>query len=340
MAIQETDYDALFSRYSATNKGYLEDEYLAELLQSLIDVSPLSAQSPHQQMNTKRKLLRMKKSIKMPIINRGTYIRTFAIDSVIESFLNSFPNEKTQVVSLGAGSDTRVFRYSNRPNLRWIECDFEQTVKLKKCAILKSTKLRNCLGIDEQLPTNNEEFKSLSSTIDTPSYLLQALDLNEFTDFRQLDIHDVPTIVLAECVFCYLPDSTCNNILSLLNTSISNCSFLIYDPMGGEQSDNFGKVMVNNLAQRNISMPNLMKYGTLDAQNVRFQALGLNLNVALATIDHVMETWLSQEELARISKLEFLDELEECKLLFKHYCLIVLYKGWKPEQSFQVKAIA
>src|SRR5579859_924893 len=39
----------------------------------------------------------------------GTYVRTRAIDRLIKSFLTSSPEKLKQIVSLGAGTDTRFF---------------------------------------------------------------------------------------------------------------------------------------------------------------------------------------------------------------------------------------
>lgn len=51
-----------------------------------------------------------------PVINRGTYVRTMALDRLMEGFIASMTNSgppssrrSIQVVSLGAGTDTRYF---------------------------------------------------------------------------------------------------------------------------------------------------------------------------------------------------------------------------------------
>jgi [phosphatase 2A protein]-leucine-carboxy methyltransferase len=52
-----------------------------------------------------------------PLINRGTYARITALDQALDAFLHSCKQlqaTQCQVISLGAGSDTRFFRYKVR----------------------------------------------------------------------------------------------------------------------------------------------------------------------------------------------------------------------------------
>jgi [phosphatase 2A protein]-leucine-carboxy methyltransferase len=46
---------------------------------------------------------------KAPLINIGTHHRTVALDAVVDSFLATAGGD-AQIVSLGAGSDTRFWR--------------------------------------------------------------------------------------------------------------------------------------------------------------------------------------------------------------------------------------
>ncbi|RMD40394.1 hypothetical protein DV735_g4712, partial [Chaetothyriales sp. CBS 134920] len=82
-----TDNDATTSRVSAVDAGYLDDPF-AKLLSGVGDVAR-----------------------RLPLMNRGTYIRTTGIDKIVQAFLSSAPSQqRKQIISLGAGSDTRYFR--------------------------------------------------------------------------------------------------------------------------------------------------------------------------------------------------------------------------------------
>jgi [phosphatase 2A protein]-leucine-carboxy methyltransferase len=93
-AVRATDGDAALARYSAVNKGYLADPYALAL-------APRGArlQPPRP-----------------PLIHVGTHARVWALDYLVNSFLDRAQSEgkKVQIVSLGAGSDTRFWRLSVR----------------------------------------------------------------------------------------------------------------------------------------------------------------------------------------------------------------------------------
>ena len=85
-AIRSTDTDAAQARLSAVNKGYfLDDVFIQHLVQRARFVLP-----------------------RPPLINIGTYVRSSAIDALVNAWIDTSP--KVQIVSLGAGSDTRYFR--------------------------------------------------------------------------------------------------------------------------------------------------------------------------------------------------------------------------------------
>lgn len=88
-AIRATDADASHARVSAVRKHYLDDPFIAFLVPRahLVPTRP-------------------------PLINIGTYVRSEAIDELVMGWLKyaSADGKKAQIVSLGAGSDTRFWR--------------------------------------------------------------------------------------------------------------------------------------------------------------------------------------------------------------------------------------
>ena len=73
------------------DKGYLTDPF-ASLFYSSPSTGPAGPSKP-------------------PLINIGTHHRTYAIDLLVDRFFAACGESGGQVVSLGAGSDTRFFRY-------------------------------------------------------------------------------------------------------------------------------------------------------------------------------------------------------------------------------------
>jgi [phosphatase 2A protein]-leucine-carboxy methyltransferase len=88
-AIRQTDTDASQARLSAVRKGYLKDPFASYFVPE-----------PHLAPN------------RSPLINLGTYVRSRALDELILSWINkaAADGRKVQIVSLGAGSDTRFWR--------------------------------------------------------------------------------------------------------------------------------------------------------------------------------------------------------------------------------------
>ena len=92
-AIRQTDNDAALARLSAVKKGYILDQFI----QHLVPRANLQLPRP-------------------PLINVGTFVRSAAIDDILFDWLGATEQlgKKCQIVSLGAGSDTRFWRIAVR----------------------------------------------------------------------------------------------------------------------------------------------------------------------------------------------------------------------------------
>lgn len=89
-AIRSTDSDAALARLSAVQKQYLTDPYIRHLV-------------PRAHFQPPRP----------PLINVGTHARSTAIDGLVDDFMRIAAHSNSggcQIVSLGAGSDTRFWR--------------------------------------------------------------------------------------------------------------------------------------------------------------------------------------------------------------------------------------
>lgn len=89
--IRLTDNDAALAKLSAVRQKYLSDPFIKYF------VPRANFQPPRP-----------------PLINVGTFVRTVAIDDLVEQWIDLSTKEgrKCQIVSLGAGSDTRFWRLS------------------------------------------------------------------------------------------------------------------------------------------------------------------------------------------------------------------------------------
>ena len=193
----------------------------------------------------------------------GTYVRTVAIDTLVGDFLASnrtvdngesdMPSQLSedlatpvQIISLGAGTDTRFFRLRQRygaqlaRRLRYHEIDFPDTGKTKIDSIDRASFVSQLLrdtareshkvrrqedtsdsnvsgtNADDSLVSFSEDKNSLQS----PAYSFHALDLRRLAD-DEASIADLlpgvqpnaPTLVLSECCLTYFSVTTANAIL-------------------------------------------------------------------------------------------------------------------------------
>ncbi|EAW22466.1 protein C-terminal leucine carboxyl O-methyltransferase ppm1 [Aspergillus fischeri NRRL 181] len=328
--VQGTDNDASVSRLSAVEIGYLEDPFARAL-------TPPGSE-------TRR----------LPIINRGTYVRTTAIDRLVARFLEGPSQTKKQIISLGAGSDTRVFRLlssrssSSSPDLIYHEIDFSANTAAKIKFIRAAPLLQRTLGIGS---AQNVAIPDSGDALHSPTYHLHPVDLRTLAasastttsrspsspnptekDQPPCPLQGVdptlPTLLISECCLVYLSPREATDVVEYFAKTLFPASvplgLIIYEPI--RPDDAFGRTMVANLATRGIQLQTLHEYASLEAQRRRLREHGLDSGQAAADIDFIWERWVSETEKERVAGLEMLDEVEEWQLLARHYCVAW---GWR-----------
>ncbi|KAH9250772.1 hypothetical protein BASA81_011426 [Batrachochytrium salamandrivorans] len=165
--VRGTNDDALACKHSAVAAGYLADPFIKAFLK----------RSPR----------------KAPVINRGTYSRTAALDMLVTKFLTSSAQTthihttqlsksalqtvaNKQIISLGAGSDTRylLLKAAGLNPHRYIEIDYPQVTAKKAQALMKDKDTRQMIDLD-----HGQVFGG-GTGITTDSYWLIPGDLREF----------------------------------------------------------------------------------------------------------------------------------------------------------------
>lgn len=303
--IQGTDTDAAVSRLSAVSVGYLDDPY-----------AQYFAQSPP----TRR----------LPIINRGTYTRTTALDALVDSFLSSDGDEADassprQIVSLGAGTDTRPFMiYAQRRGRPVIyhEVDFEVVSSRKLRTVQTNARLS---GVLTDLSAQEDSTTwTARPVVGSGEYLCHGLDLRKLQEPGEEELipglrTDIPTLLLSECCLCYLSPQQASGVLDYFTSRIPSLATVIYEPV--RPHDAFGQVMVSNLAARRIQMPTLSLYPEPEDQANRLKEAGFDV-VRQMTIGDIWQAWVHPDEKARLDEMEGLDEVEEWQLLAAHYIVV------------------
>jgi [phosphatase 2A protein]-leucine-carboxy methyltransferase len=79
----------------------------------------------------------------------------------------------------------------------------------------------------------------------------------------------------------------------------------------------------------------LTAYPTLEKQSTRLRESGFVTGQNAVDIDFAHDYWMGRDELRRISRLEMLDEMEEWRLLARHYCLTW---GWTKGEGSELSS--
>lgn len=332
-AIQSTDTDALTSRLSAIHAGYLDDAFSDMFLPAQ---GPGEAQGPRGRVR------------KMPVINRGTYVRCVAVDALVREFLRGGGGGTPrggasegggftrQIVSLGAGSDSRYFRmraekWDGWETVVYHEVDYGGVVARKKEVLVRESAAGGRLaGVLSGVRTLDAEAEGGDGAVlegNAGGYTLHDIDLRTIPSRppswlpRNMD-PSLPTLLLSECLLLYLPPTDGTALLSRFAAQLPHLGVALYEPLTGGPGDPFGDTMLANLAARGLVLGSLRAYPSVEAQLGRLRAVGLE-RVEGRTVREWWERGVGAEEKARVGRVEMLDEVEEWELLAGHY-----FVGW------------
>ncbi|MCO5570010.1 hypothetical protein L7F22_023725 [Adiantum nelumboides] len=237
-AIRSTDNDAVGSRIAAIQHHYLDADRTRSFSR------PVSAATTRP-----------------PIINIGTYLRCRAIDSLVASFVEQGTGKK-QIISLGAGSDSRYWRLHAQPATRarlrhYVELDFAELTTSKVAKVVRHQELLSAVASEEADVRISPNRASLQSA----SYSLLACDLRtlETSESVTQSLQGVldptlDTLILAECVLAYLHPASSTSLLQHLAETLERPYAICYEMcVAGDASGDaaepskFGAVMLNNL---------------------------------------------------------------------------------------------
>lgn len=269
-------------------------------------------------------------------------MRTAGIDRLVWQFLSvTYPGVK-QIISFGAGSDTRYFRLLDGAlnlNLIYHEIDFpvncaQKIVRIKQNPqLLQRIQSAHTAGADITFADNDTALYS-------PNFNIHPIDLRKFSKSFPSTTDEVPvirnlnsassTLLISECCLCYLSPTDTDEILKNFSKNIipseSPLALVLYEPI--RPNDSFGRMMVSNLASRGIVLQTLERFSTLSRQRQRLRDCGFTTTQRAADVDFIWENWISEDEKERVAGLEMMDELEEWHLLAQHYCIAW---GWRED---------
>ncbi|KAF7721405.1 hypothetical protein EC973_004711 [Apophysomyces ossiformis] len=267
--------------------------------------------------------------------------------------------QQKQIVSLGAGYDTRYFMIKSghldqgaplaTKLARYFEVDFPELATKKALTIKRYKDLNQLLG-----PPDNIKIDKGGMELSSHDYCLIGEDLRAWNNVVERLVHygldkrqavlflvgcrktkfvecSAPTLFLSECVFIYLAPEDSNTILEWITHNMTNTMFALYEQIRPE--DAFGQMMIRNLRSRNIELKGIHAFPALVDQENRFKNLGWD-NATAVDINAIHDQCLTKSDIARMTRLEILDELEEWRLLAGHYCIAWAYKSKDTKEAF------
>uniref|UniRef100_A0A7N8WSM3 Leucine carboxyl methyltransferase 1 n=1 Tax=Mastacembelus armatus TaxID=205130 RepID=A0A7N8WSM3_9TELE len=222
---------------------------------------------------------------KAPEINRGYYARVQGVNHLLDAFIRKTERD-CQVINLGAGLDTTFWRLKDENLLprKFFEVDFPTVVARKIHNIKTKPPLSKPI-----IETHSTDSLLLDAhSLDSDHYCIIGADLRDISNLdeklKKFQLNpELPTLLLSECVLVYMTPSQSSNLVHWAADTFHTAMFVNY-----EQKERF------------------LKTGWAHADALD-----------MMTIYSV----LPQDDVARIERLEFLDEKELLQQLLQHYSI-------------------
>ncbi|KAI1716248.1 leucine carboxyl methyltransferase domain-containing protein [Ditylenchus destructor] len=301
-SVQKTNDDATESKFAAIQLGYWQDKFISNFVYACTD-------------NIHRR---------DPEISRGYWARTASIFSLVSQFVQK-AGPSAQIVNIGCGFDTLYWRLkdSGQKFYKYAELDFSSVTSKKIRQIRRSNKHADLTSSFSRPLVENHH-----SDLIAGDYCLLGADLRQVREFdEKLKLADLdfsqPTLFIAECVLVYMDELQCDELLKEITGKFETVSFINYEQVN--MTDNFSKIMLDNLNHRGIILPGLPACESLQSQKRRFLNTGWH-SVHSWTVNEIYQAYLNPVEVERIEKLEPLDEKELLVQLLEHYCLVYASK--------------
>ncbi|KAM9411732.1 leucine carboxyl methyltransferase 1 isoform 2-T2 [Salvelinus alpinus] len=278
----------------ATSKGYWTDPYVQYFVRSVGER-------------------------KAPEINRGYYARVQGMNYLLDAFLRKTKCD-CQIVNLGAGLDTTFWRLKDENLMprKYFEVDFPMIAARKIHNIKTKPPLSKPL-----IETHSTDSLLLDGhSLDSDRYCIIGADLRDIPglDDKLKKFHlnpELPTLFLSECVLVYMTPDQSSKLVNWASVTFHTAMFVNYEQVN--MLDRFGQVMIENLQRRQCNLAGVEVCQSLESQKERFLKTGWENADALDMM--TVYSVIPQDDVARIERLEFLDEKELLQQLLQHYSI-------------------
>uniref|UniRef100_A0A671VIJ9 Leucine carboxyl methyltransferase 1 n=1 Tax=Sparus aurata TaxID=8175 RepID=A0A671VIJ9_SPAAU len=222
---------------------------------------------------------------KAPEINRGYYARVRGVNHLLDAFIRKAECD-CQVINVGAGLDTTFWRLKDENLLprKFFEVDFPAVVARKIHNIKTKPPLSKPL-----IETHSTDSLLLDAhSLDSDRFCIIGADLRDISNLdeklKKFQLNpELPTLLVSECVLVYMTPSQSSNLVRWAAETFHTAMFINYE------------------------------------QKERFLKTGWEHADALDMM--TVYSMLPQDDVARIERLEFLDERELLQQLLQHYSI-------------------
>ncbi|XP_050340470.1 LOW QUALITY PROTEIN: uncharacterized protein LOC126766804 [Bactrocera neohumeralis] len=287
MALQKTAHDACSRKVHCVGKKYLDDPFVSFFARDSTIVNS-------------------------PLMNRGTWLRTTAIEKSVQSFAELAKGAPIQIISFGAGVDTLYFRLKKDRKAevllsKYVELDFPDLVAEKERVVKSNDIFQEYLG---------DEYALLPCDLRQPSEVCKLL--------KEHVKPGVPTILIAEMVFVYIEESITTDLLrhtlsDVLGGPSTSVELITYDAM--QPNDRFGQMMLENLSGIGVHLKGILDLPTAADHEKR----ALDVGFAQVKCRSMKQLYLTvpRDTMMWLNKLEMIDDWDEWNLVHEHYCFLV-----------------
>ncbi|KAL9111039.1 MAG: hypothetical protein Q9227_004472 [Pyrenula ochraceoflavens] len=283
-----------------------------------------------------------------PLINKGYWLRMWAMQRSIEEFLRTSGGRKI-VLNLGCGADPTPFRWlSKDPKLCsdviFVDVDHPQLMKAKVEIIRRTSQLYSLLS------NAQDQVEGSFILLKSDQYVAIGCDLRNLGALKEacksIIGEGMSILCLAEVSITYMELQNSNALISWAAGLSNDVTFCLLEQCLPDGPDHpFAQTMLRHFEKLHSPLRSIQTYQSLQSQEQRFEERGWSRALAVS----LWHLWINQ---ARRSSewdpiQEPFDEWEEFALFASHYFLLTasnsLRKDNKPAErpeSTQRKTLA
>ncbi|KAJ5246246.1 LCM-domain-containing protein [Penicillium chermesinum] len=284
-----------------------------------------------------------------PIINRGYWLRMYAMEETVRQFIAKAPTDKAKfVLNLGCGYDPLPFillsdeqKSAKSSHTVFVDIDYEKLMIHKKSAIREAQEIKDVIG-DAKFGSDEDPIQICSSRyLGVGCDLKNLKKLNEVLLGSILPSQECSVLFLAEVSLTYMDVHSANEVVkwaAQLTDDVQFCILEQFFPDGPQHP--FAKTMMTHFHKLRAPLFSIHEFPSLTEQEQRFQKAGW----AQAQARSLWDLWSDDEFLPEsvrtgLDSFEVFDEWEEFALFASHYFVLIATNTISSTESSNAETI-